>query len=136
MASVMTTGVITLAISEAPQIAVAWAPTPIAPTVWAMVFSVRMADSGRSMSALKRCSDSPGSPPSCTLAWVNDGVMLNSTASQIEHRNENMMDMKKNAMSSVYMKMSGADGMRLRAAPMVPEAVAMVLPDQGVEVMA
>ena len=40
------------------QMAAACAPAPVAPTVWAMVLSVRMAASGRSTSALRALSRS------------------------------------------------------------------------------
>ena len=74
---------------ESAHILVACSPTPIAPTVWAMVFRVKMAardwstlscfNSLSSLASLGRCSRRPA---------MKDGVMLNRTASATLHRNE------------------------------------------------
>lgn len=65
IARVMAAGTITPVISgfESAQIAEACWPTPMAPTVWAMVLSVRIAARGRSTSALKATSRSPRASP-------------------------------------------------------------------------
>ncbi len=63
-------------------------PAPAAPSVCANVLSVRMAASGRSMSALSARRRAPAVLPSASSAATKLGVMLSSTASMIEHRKE------------------------------------------------
>ena len=67
MARVIATGTNTEVISGcvSDQISVACAPTPIAPTVWAIVFRVRIAASGRSTFSRKRCRRLPVGLPRC-----------------------------------------------------------------------
>src|SRR5690625_407295 len=71
-----------------PKTTWAWAPTPAAPKVWAMVLRLKMAASGRSMSCLSRRRRRPVRLPlsSSTAIWA--GVMLKSAASRMEHKNE------------------------------------------------
>ena len=64
------------------------APTPAAPTVWAIVFRLRIAASGRSMCVFSRCSRRPVAGRSCCNRATCEGVTLSSTASRIEQRNE------------------------------------------------
>ena len=86
------------------QIRAACAPTPMAPTVWAIVLSVRMAARGRSMLALNSSSVWPTRVPfwESTRAWL--GEMLRSTASHREQRKENTSASKKKVASGMYMK--------------------------------
>ena len=79
----------------------AWAPTPIAPTVWAIVLSVRIADNGLSISSVNSVSFIPVKEPSSRALLTYDGVTLSKTASQIEHKNEKMMDNKRNRSNKV-----------------------------------
>lgn len=68
--------------------AATWAPTPAAPTVCAMVLSVRMAASGVSMSCLRAltCLNHFGFFSS---SWaIKLGVMDNNAASMTEHKKE------------------------------------------------
>src|SRR5210317_1429619 len=63
-------------------------PTKIAPTVCAMVFIVKMAIKGLSTSFFSFSKDAAYSKPSLFLRLINVGVMLNNTASKIEHKKE------------------------------------------------
>ncbi len=74
-------------ISE-PQIPCAWAPTPAAPTVWAIVFRLRIAASGRSTSAFMAASRALTAGRSSRSRAMNAGVTLSSTASSTEQRKE------------------------------------------------
>jgi hypothetical protein len=78
--------------SQSTNTLVAAAPTPIAPSVCAIVFKVRIADRGRSISCLNALRDFPIEEPFCNSVLTNEGVILNSTASHIEHRNEKQID--------------------------------------------
>ncbi len=67
MASVIATGMMALVTQGlvSAQMAAAWPPTPMAPTVWAMVLSVRIAARGRSMLLLKVLRWRPMAEPCC-----------------------------------------------------------------------
>ena len=71
-----------------PKISVASAPAPAAPTVWAMVLSVRIAEMGCSMrprrASMRRPEGRPASASTCRCESGTDS----STASHMEHRNE------------------------------------------------
>ena len=71
-----------------PQRRCASAPTPAAPTVWAMVLRLRIAARGRSMCNLSARTRAPTLGRSCSSLARWDGVMLRSAASRIEQRNE------------------------------------------------
>ena len=64
------------------------APTPAAPTVWAMVLSVRIAARGRSMLAFIRLSRSPLALPSLASSSTCDCGTDRMPASSSEQRNE------------------------------------------------
>jgi len=73
---------------SSPKTFSACTPTKMAPTVCAMVFTVRIAISGLSISFLKLLRVVAKDFPSFFLILIKVGVMLNSTASKIEHINE------------------------------------------------
>src|SRR5690606_16683526 len=76
------------------QILVASCPTPIAPTVWAIVFNVRIAASGRSILSLKSFRIGPSWPPSFNPICIYDGEMPSQTAYHREHRHEITIDIE------------------------------------------
>ena len=87
-------------LSASLNIIAACEPTPIAPTVWAMVFNVRIAASGWSMSALKRArSLAIGLFLFCCMP-TKAGVILRSTASNIEQRKEKIILTRKKVTKS------------------------------------
>jgi len=66
-----------------------------APKVWAKVLTVRIADSGRSMSRLSERSSLPEPWPCSFITAMCDGVIDSSTASRIEHRKDTPMARKR-----------------------------------------
>lgn len=62
--------------------------------VCAMVFSVRMAESGRSISCFRCCIFSPQGFPSWTARLTVVGVMVSSEASRREQRKEKTSAMR------------------------------------------
>ena len=72
-----------------PKTAVAFAPDPMAPTVCAIVFRVKMAANDRStFSCFCRFSRAASLGRSFLSPAINEGVMLSRTASATEQRNE------------------------------------------------
>ena len=71
-----------------PHSTVAWAPTPAAPTIFAIVLSVSMEDSGLLISSLNFFSNLAFLLPCASLALTNDRDTEKSTDSVIEQRNE------------------------------------------------
>ena len=71
-----------------PKTTIDWAPTPAAPTVWAMVLSVRMAASGRSIVCLNRRRRRPARFPVRAITSASETVSVSRTASHSEHRND------------------------------------------------
>ena len=56
--------------------------------VWAIVFRVRIADRGRSMSFLSRFIRAPHRAPRCLAASIEAGVTVRRVDSSSEQRNE------------------------------------------------
>ena len=83
------------------NIGAARAPTPIAPAVCAIVFKVRIAERGLSMSFLNPSKDLPSADPLFNSVLTKVGVILNNTASQMEHKNENTIDTSANNKSPI-----------------------------------
>ncbi len=72
-----------------PNTTVALAPAPMAPTVCAIVLSVKMAASDLStLSCLSRFKSAAYLGRFSFCPWIYEGVMLKSTDSAIEQRNE------------------------------------------------
>ena len=74
-----------------PVIAATCAPTPIAPTVCAMVFNVRIEVSGAFRSDFSLSSITPVRGRSFFFLATKGCVMLRSTASQTEQKNDTPM---------------------------------------------
>ena len=83
-----------------PKIVDACDPTPIAPTVCAIVFKVRIAARGLSISSLKLTRSLAINVSSCSWIPTYAGVMLNRTASKIEQRKEKKILTKKKVTRS------------------------------------
>lgn len=64
-----------------------------------MVLSVKIAESGRSMSSFNLCNCLPIIGFSFSIRLTNEGVTLNRTASQIEHRNKKRIETTKKKIS-------------------------------------
>ena len=71
-----------------PNTIAAWAPAPTAPTVCAIVFSVKIAVSGLLMSLFSSRISIPELLPSCSSTDICAVVTLSRTASAMEHRKE------------------------------------------------
>jgi hypothetical protein len=71
-----------------PEIRAYSAPAPAAPMVWAMVLRVRIAESGRSMSALSASMRTAHLWPFCLALLMAAGVSVSSAASSREQMNE------------------------------------------------
>ena len=71
-----------------PNTICAWAPTPAAPKVLAMVLRLRIAASGRLISRLSSWSTLPARTPRSFSTAIWAGVIDSSEASRIEHRKE------------------------------------------------
>ena len=84
-----------------PNTVVAFAPEPIAPTVCAIVFNVRIAARERStFSCFNFLSNEARFGCFCSNPAINEGVILSRTASAIEQRNENTRAIKTYIASS------------------------------------
>ena len=75
-----------------PKVFSACTPTKIAPTVWAIVLTVKIEINGLLISSFNTFKVLANAFPSFFFIVINVGVMLNKTASNMEHKKENTID--------------------------------------------